>query len=365
MNNNTYLKLNLNNLVNNFLFLKSKISNTTKFLGVVKAFGYGSDSIEIARCLEKCKIDYLAVAYTSEAIQLRENEIKIPILVLHPQIGDFKDIFKYDLEPNIYSFKILNEFINYISINNNQPIHLKFNTGLNRLGFKYSDINNLCDIIISKNLNIKYIFSHLGASEDLFDIKFTESQIKLFEKISEEIEKKLNRGIDKHLLNTSGILNFSDYQFNMVRSGIGLYGFGNDYNYKSCLKPVVSLISTISQIHEIKKGESVGYNRGFIADKNTKVGIVPIGHADGISRKLGNRKGKLVVNDVHCDIIGNVCMDMLMIDISSVDCNEGDKVIVFDEEKQTAEDFSKYSDTISYEILTSISHRIRRTYWSD
>lgn len=365
MNNNTYLKINLKNLVANFLFLKSKISDTTKFLGVVKAFGYGSDSIQIAKCLEKHSIDYLAVAYTSEAIQLRENGIKIPILVLHPQIGDFKSIFQYDLEPNIYSFKILNEFINYKSINPNQAIHLKFNTGLNRLGFKYSDINTLCAIITSNNINIKYIFSHLGASEDLSEIQFTESQIKLFEKISEDMEKKLNRRIDKHLLNTSGILNFSDYQYNMVRSGIGLYGFGNDYNYKSNLKPVVSLISTISQIHEIKKGESVGYNRGFIADKNTKVGIVPIGHADGISRALGNRKGKLVVNDIRCDIIGNVCMDMLMIDISIADCNEGDEVIIFDEEKQTAEDFSKYSDTISYEILTSISQRIRRTYLSD
>lgn len=146
--------------------------------------------------------------------------------------------------------------------------------------------------------------------------------------------KKLNRRIDKHLLNTSGILNFSDYQYNMVRSGIGLYGFGNDYNYRKYLKPVVSLISTISQIHEIKKGESVGYNRGFIADKKTKIGIVPIGHADGISRTLGDRKGKLVVNDILCDIIGNVCMDMLMIDISSVDCKEGDEVIVFDEKSK-------------------------------
>jgi alanine racemase len=151
----------------------------------------------------------------------------------------------------------------------------------------------------------------------------------------------------------------------MVRSGIGLYGFGNDYNYRSDLRPVVSLISTISQIHEVKKGESVGYNRGFLAEKNTKVGIIPIGHADGISRALGNRKGKLIVNNIPCDIIGNVCMDMLMIDINSVDCNEGDEVIIFDEEKQTAEDFSKYSDTISYEILTSISQRIRRTYLSD
>ena len=150
------------------------------------------------------------MAYTSEAIQLRENAIKIPILVLHPQIGDFNDIFQYDLEPNIYSFKILNEFINYKSMNQNQPIHLKFNTGLNRIGFKYSDINILCDIIKSNNINVKYIFSHLGASEDLSEIQFTESQIKLFEKISKNMEKKLNRRVDKHLLNTSGILNFSE-----------------------------------------------------------------------------------------------------------------------------------------------------------
>ncbi len=363
--NNTYIKINLKNLIQNFNFLKSKISKKTKFMAIVKASGYGSDAIEIAKCLEKNKVDYLSVAYLSEAIQLRKNGINNPILVLHPQLDDFNEIIEYNLEPNIYSFKVLNKFLNCRGQNFNYPIHVKFNTGLNRLGFLYSDINDLTKIIISKKINVKYIFSHLAASEDKSETEFTNNQIKLFEKINEKIEENLNRKIDKHLLNTSGILNFPEQEYNMVRSGIGIYGYGNDLVFQKHLLPVISLISTISQIHKIKKGESVGYNRGFIASDDTRIGIVPIGHADGISRILGNRKGKLLVNNIKCDIIGNVCMDMLMIDISNLDCNEGDEVIIFDENNQTAEDFSKYSNTISYEILTSVSSRIKRVYIHD
>jgi alanine racemase len=334
-------------------------------MAIVKASGYGSDAVKIAKCLEKNNVDYLAVAYLFEAIQLRDNGVLSPILVLHPQIGDFNKMIEYNLEPNIYSFKILDEFLKYRVQNLNHPIHIKFNTGLNRLGFLLSDIDNLTEIIISKKINVKYIFSHLGASEDLSELDFTKRQIKSFEKINNKIEKNLSRKIDKHLLNTSGILNFPKQEYNMVRSGIGLYGYGNNLMFRKYLLPIVSLISSISQIHYIEKNQSVGYNRGFVATKKTKIGIVPIGHADGIPRSLGNRKGKLLVNNIKCDIIGNVCMDMLMIDITGMDCNEGDQVVIFDEKNQTAEDFSKYSNTISYEILTSASSRIKRVYNTD
>lgn len=356
--NNTYLEINLKNLASNLNFLRSKIKSTTKLLAVTKANGYGSDSIEVSKFLEN-KVDYFAVAYTSEGVELRKNKIKSPILILHPQIGDFDTIQEYNLEPSIYSFKILNE---YIDKQCNIPVHIKFNTGLNRLGFSKKNLSELCRILLDEKISVKYILSHLAASEDIKEKSFTKKQIEKFLSISDEFEDLTNKAVKKHLLNTSGILNYSDYQFDMVRSGIGLYGYGNDKQYESKLKPVHSLYSSISQIHEVKKGESVGYNRAFLANKNCRIGIVPIGHADGISRSIGNRKGKVLVNNSLCDIIGNVCMDMIMIELNDEKIKEGDKVILFDENSQNSEKFAEYSNTISYEVLTSISRRIKRKF---
>lgn len=356
--NNTYLEINLKNLSSNLNFLRSKINSTTKLLAVTKANGYGSDSIEVSKFLEN-KVDYFAVAYTSEGVELRKNKIKSPILILHPQRGDFDIIQEYNLEPSIYSFMILNE---YIDKQCNIPIHIKFNTGLNRLGFSKKNLTKLCKILLDEKITVNYILSHLAASEDIKEKSFTKKQIEKFLCISDEFENLTNKTVKKHLLNTSGILNYSDYQFDMVRSGIGLYGYGNDKKYESKLKPVHSLFSSISQIHEIKEGESVGYNRAFIANENCRIGIVPIGHADGISRSIGNRKGKVLVNNSLCDIIGNVCMDMIMIELNDENIKEGDKVILFDENSQNSEKFSEYSNTISYEILTSISKRIKRKF---
>ena len=356
--NNTYLEINLKNLASNLNFLRSKIKSTTKLLAVTKANGYGSDSIEVSKFLEN-KVDYFAVAYTSEGVELRKNKIKSPILILHPQIGDFDTIQEYNLEPSIYSFMILNEYIDkQCSI----PVHIKFNTGLNRLGFSKKNLSKLCRILLDKKIPVNYILSHLAASEDIKEKSFTKKQIKKFLSISDEFEDLTKKAVKKHLLNTSGILNYSDYQFDMVRSGIGLYGYGNDKKYEPELKPVHSLYSSISQIHEVKKEESVGYNRAFIANKNCRIGIIPIGHADGISRSIGNRKGKVLVNNSLCDIIGNVCMDMIMIELNDENIKEGDKVILFDENSQNSEKFAEYSNTISYEVLTSISKRIKRKF---
>ena len=356
--NNTCLEINLKNLASNLNFLRSKIKSTTKLLAVTKANGYGSDSIEVSKFLEN-KVDYFAVAYTSEGVELRKNKINSPILILHPQIGDFDTIQEYNLEPSIYSFKILNE---YIDKQCNIPVHIKFNTGLNRLGFSKKNLSELCRILLDEKISVKYILSHLVASEDIKEKSFTRKQIEKFVSISDEFENLTNKSVKKHLLNTSGILNYSDYQFDMVRSGIGLYGYGNDKKYESKLKPVHSLYSSISQIHEVRKGESVGYNRAFLAKKNCRIGIVPIGHADGISRSIGNRKGKVLVNNSLCDIIGNVCMDMIMIELNDEKIKEGDKVILFDENSQNSEKFAEYSNTISYEVLTSISKRIKRKF---
>ncbi len=353
----TQITISLKNLKANLSYIKSKVDNSTKIMCVVKAFGYGSEPIKISKFLEKNGVDYFAVAYVNEGIVLRNSGIKLPILVLHPQIDDFDEIIRYNLEPNIYSFRILKAFFKK---SKSHPFHLKFNTGLNRLGFSINDIDELYNIL-NGQVNIKFLLSHLGASEDKKEKNYTENQISLFEKISAEMENKFERSFKKHLLNTSGILNYSKFKYDMVRTGIGLYGYGNDKKFSKHLKPVLSLKSVISQIHSIKKGESVGYNRGFIAKKNCKIGIIPIGHADGISRNLGNGKVGFLIKNKIAKTVGNICMDMLMLDVTNINCYEGDEVTIIDDKIQTAEDLGEKINTISYEILTSLSSRIKRT----
>ena len=247
----TTLEIKLKNLKENFKFLKSRVSSSTKFMAVVKAFSYGSDSVIISKELEKIGADYLAVAYTNEGIELRENGIRLPILVLHPQEDDFENIINYSLEPSIYSFRIFTFFLKTLDYNNikKYPYQIKFNTGLNRLGFLKEDIDKLSPLI--KNNPPKYLFSHLGASEDPKEAEYSKNQIIQFQSISNSLETQLNVKLKKHLLNTSGILNYSDYQFDMVRSGIGLYGFGNDIKFKNDLKPILVLKTIISQIHHL------------------------------------------------------------------------------------------------------------------
>ena len=354
----TTIEINLSNLKNNLAFLKAKLNKKTLVMAVVKAFAYGSDSIIISKKLEEEKIDYLAVAYTIEGIELRRAGIKTPILVLHPQINDFEGIIEHNLEPSIYSFRILKAYISKLGVTRNYPFHLKFNTGLNRLGFDENQMDKLISCL--KDLKPKFIFSHLGASEDSFESNFTNQQIQKFSLMADFFQRKIGYKVKRHILNTSGILNFPNSQFEMVRSGIGLYGFGNDSKYKLKLKPVINLKTIISQIHQVKKGDSVGYNKGFIAKKNMITGTLPIGHADGISRQYGKGKGQVVVNGSLAPIIGNVCMDMTMIDVSKIACKEGDLVIFFDDEKISADDFAQSIGTISYEIITALSKRIKR-----
>ena len=354
----TIVEVNLKNLTHNLNFLKSKLNSKTLMMAVVKAFSYGADSLIIAKELEKQEIDYLAVAYTNEGLMLRKKGIDAPILVLHPQIDDFNKIIEYNLEPSIYSFRILNAFMSCSKFKNSYPFQIKFNTGLNRLGFHENEINNLISSL--NGLIPTYIFSHLGASEDKNEDEFSNDQIKRFASLAKDFQNKIGVEIKRHILNTSGILNFSKYQYEMVRTGIGLYGFGNDPKYKNNLKPVISLKTIISQIHKILKGDSVGYNKGFIAKDDVTIATLPIGHADGISRQYGNGNGSVMVNGKFAPIIGNVCMDMLMINISKISCKEGDQVIIFDDKNLSADDFTKSIGTIPYEILASLSKRIKR-----
>ncbi len=356
------LEINLNYLKDNFEFLKSKTATKTKFLAVVKAFAYGSDAETIAKHLQSLNVDYFAVAYVSEGIKLREAGIETPILVLHPQTVNFKSLIEHCLEPNLYSFRVLNDFITLASDLKlkNYPIHIKFNTGLNRLGFNPNDVNKIIEITNKNNaISVKSIFSHLAASEDLNEKEFTKNQISSFKNIKTKFDSLSIHKPFAHLCNTSGLLNYPKAHFDMVRVGIGLYGFGNSTFINKNLKPIASLKSIISQIHYIKKGETIGYNRAFIAEKNTTIAVIPLGHADGISRQYGNGKGFVFINNKKAFIIGNVCMDIIMVDVTNIECKETDEVIVFNEQYK-ASILANSVDTISYEIITAISNRIKR-----
>ncbi|MFI1744655.1 alanine racemase [Thalassobellus sediminis] len=360
----TVLEIDLKALRHNFEYLKSALQKDTKFLAVVKAFAYGSDANEIANHLQDLGADYFAVAYTNEGVALRNAGITKPILVLHPQAINFKTLIDNCLEPSIFNAKILKEFIS-IAYNEKQteyPIHIKFNTGLNRLGFCHSDINFIQNTLDeTKTVKVKSIFSHLAASEDLNEKEFTLNQIESFKTITEKLTKVIGYKPLLHICNTSGILNFPEAHLNMVRSGIGLYGFGNSEKENKNLKPIASLKTVISQIHTIEKGESVGYNRAYKSDIVEKTATLPIGHADGIGRIYGNEKGFVFINGQQAPIIGNVCMDMIMVNITNIDCNEGDEVIIFDA-NSTAETLAETANTISYELITSISQRVKRVF---
>ncbi|MFP2995279.1 alanine racemase [Spongiivirga sp. MCCC 1A20706] len=360
----TVLQIDLNALAHNYNYLRSLLKTETKLLAVVKAFGYGSDSVEIAKFLETLGVDYFAVAYTNEGVALRNAGIETPILVLHPQAVNFKTIIDRCLEPSLYSARILNRFIDAAAQQNqkNYPVHIKFNTGLNRLGFWENDVDYIIDRLKkAPELQVKSVFSHLAASEDENEQEFTLGQITSFKKIANEIAEKLGYQPMMHQLNSSGLLNYPDAQFDMVRCGIALYGYGNDPKYTGKLKPVASLRSVISQIHMIEPGETVGYNRAYVSKGYEKTATIPIGHADGISRSFGNERGFVMINKKKAPIIGNVCMDMIMVNITNIDCREGDEVVLFDE-NYTAEDMAPLANTISYELLTAVSQRVKRTF---
>jgi len=362
MNNHvTVLEIDGNALVHNLNYFKQKLNPTTKILAVVKAFGYGSDGVKVAEFLQD-KVDYFAVAYTHEGIAIREANIDTPILVLHPHIQNLQDIVTYRLEPNLYNFQIFNAFLKLADEAPlmNYPIHLKFNTGLNRLGFWHTDIPKIISELKETNhIKVQSIFSHLAASEDLEEQEFTINQLNNFAYVAQQFYKHLGYEPMLHILNTSGVVNYAQAQFDMVRIGIGMYGFGNEEKETAQLKNTHNLKSIISQIHYIKPGETVGYNRAFVAKKASKSATIPVGHADGLSRKLGNKKGYVLINNQKAKIIGNVCMDMIMVDVTKIDCNEGDEVIVFNSQEMI-EHITKVSETIVYETLTGISPRVKK-----
>ena len=358
----TTLEIDLNALAANYTYLRSKIKPETKLMAVVKAYSYGSDSVAISKKLETLGADYFAVAYASEGVALRKSGITTPVLVLHPLTAHFKSITDRCLEPNLYSKNLLEKFIAFAEKEKmeNYPIHIKINSGMNRLGFAPDEMQSVAEILNkTQSVKVKSIFSHLAASEDEANRAFAERQIESYLKCYETLTENLGYKPLRHTLNTSGILNFSDAQFDMVRSGIGLYGYGNSPEEDKNLTPVATLKTIISQIHHLNKGENVGYNFGFTAEKAMKIATLPLGHADGISRSYGKGKGFVYINGQKASTVGNICMDMFMVNVTDIDCQEEDEVIVFGK-GASAENFANSINSISYEIITAISQRVKR-----
>ena len=360
----TILEIQLPNLRHNFSFLKKTINSNTKILAVVKAFGYGSDAIAIAECLANEGADYFGVAYVHEGIQLRKAGITQPILVLHPQMANLDKLIAHQLEPSMYSMRLLNAMIEAAQRANASayPVHIKFNTGLNRLGFLPDKTEALLNTLEAnkKWVNPLGVFSHLAASDDPKEASFTQSQLAKFALIEKRFRTHYPN-ILAHVLNTSGVVNHATFQYDMVRTGISLYGYGNAAEVDKELKPVLSLKTVVSQIHQLKEGDSLGYNRAFIASKPIKTATLPLGHADGIGRIYGNGKGFVWIHGQKAPIIGNVCMDMIMVDITHIDCQEGDAVTVIGPDA-SAENLANAAGTISYEFITGLSQRIKRKW---
>lgn len=365
----TVLEVNLTSILHNLNYYQSKLKSKTKLMVMVKAFSYGSGIYEIANLLEYHRVDYLSVAYPDEGIELRKAGINLPIMVMNPEISSFRGLLKYNIEPEIYSFRtllLLTESIEkHPEFGDEFYIHLKLETGMHRLGFDESDFDRLLSILKENPaLKIRSVFSHLAASPDKKHDEFTQEQVIQFERFSQKITTSFNYPIMRHILNTSGIERFPQYQFDMVRLGLGLYGIGFTPESKKKLIQAGTLKTVISQIKDIKKGDSVGYSRSFIATKNIRTATIPIGYADGLMRSLGNGGGKVYINGSYAPFISNICMDMSMIDISNCECEEGDEVIIFGEQLPV-EEFAQDMNTIPYEALTHISRRVKRVYFQD
>jgi alanine racemase len=312
-------------------------------------------------------VDYLGVAFADEGISLKNAGIELPIMVLNPESTSFSAIIQHQLEPEIYSLKGLNAFLKIAEQKklHHFPIHIKLDTGMHRLGFQK---DNLLELITklkgNSSVTVKSILSHMATSDDMNHHEFALSQIELFDCLSTTLMTELNINPIRHILNTSGISNFPQAQYDMVRLGIGLYGISNDEEEQKQLETVGTLKSIISQIRTIQKGESVGYGRRFIAQDETKIATIPIGYADGISRHLGNGVGYVMVKNKRALIVGSVCMDMLMVNVTSIDCKEGNEVVIFGNEP-TVNHIAKLLETIPYEVLTSISHRVKRVFYRE
>ena len=362
----TVMEIDLDAMVHNLNFYRQKLSPDTKVMAMVKAFSYGTGSVEVAKILQFRRVDYLAVAIADEGVELRNNGIDIPIIVMNPEEHSFDAMIENRLEPNIYRFKLLEQFDEALRHNavTNFPVHLKVDTGMKRLGFDNSDeLKRVADYISKQNtMFVRSVFSHLAVSDDPSNDEFTRTQFRRFDDFCRIVTDSFDYKILRHILNSSGIERFPDMEFDMVRLGIGLYGVSPTYQNE--LRNVATLKTTISQIRTVTPGETIGYGRKGVASRTLRIAVLPIGYADGLNRRLSNGVGKVLIRGSRAPIIGSICMDMCMVDITGLDAKEGEKAIIFGEELPVSE-VAGYLETIPYEIFTSVGQRVKRVYFTE
>ncbi|MFP8895529.1 bifunctional UDP-N-acetylmuramoyl-tripeptide:D-alanyl-D-alanine ligase/alanine racemase [Chryseobacterium sp. EZn1] len=364
----TVLEVNLNAILHNINYHKSLLKPGTKMMAMVKANAYGLGSFEVSEFLQHHHIDYLGVAYADEGVELRKKGITTPIIVMNPEQHSYQTIIEYNLEPEIYSFRVLELFYEAVQksgYDKKYPIHIKLETGMHRLGFKDFELDQLNETLSHKNVKVQSMFSHLSSSDMPEEKEFTLKQLEVFEKNSSYLIEKLGYTPIRHILNSAGITSYKDHQHDMVRIGIGMLGESADAEIQKQLRSVVSFKTVISQISTVENGESVGYSRRYKADHPTRIATIPVGYADGIPRLIGNQVGNVGINKTLAPIVGNICMDMMMINVDHIpNVKEGDTVTVFNA-KPSLKEFAGYCKTITYEVLTSISPRVKRIYIKD
>ncbi|MCG8574019.1 MAG: alanine racemase [Flavobacteriales bacterium] len=359
------LIIDFNAIRHNLNYYKDHLEKGTMVLAMVKAQSYGSGITEMAHFLAGEKVNYFGVAYADEGVEIRKSRLNTPIIVMNPEPNALDDIIEYSLEPSIYSIEALQEFIHELILKqrSNYPIHIKLNTGMNRLGFNEDELAELISVLQTQpEVYVKSIFSHLSSADDTRESEFTFGQIRKFEIMSGMIKDQLGYPVIRHIANSAATLNYRQSHFDMIRMGIGLFGLVDAKN--KSLENALSLKSRISQINLVKQGESVGYGRSFIAEEDMTIGVVPIGYADGLRRELSKGVWSVIINGKNAPIVGNICMDMCMVDLSRIDAKRGDDVLVFGKENSIYE-MAQLLNTIPYEIISSISSRVFRIYLDD
>ena len=363
----TTLEVNLNAVVANLNYYRSLMQPETKLVCMIKADAYGAGAVEIAKTLQDHRVDYLAVAVADEGVALRKNGITANIMVMNPEMSSFKTLFDYKLEPEVYSFRLLDALVKAARQEGitEFPVHIKLDTGMHRLGFNTTD-SEMAELIArlkdQQALVPRSVFSHfVGSDSDDFDA-FSSQQFQRFDNASRQLQAAFDSPILRHIDNSAGIEHFPERQLDMCRLGIGLYGVNPRNN--STINTVSTLKTTILQLRHVKAGDSVGYSRRTVLERDSVIGAIPIGYADGLNRHLGNRHGYCLVNGQQAEYVGNICMDVAMIDVTGIDCREGDSVEIFGDQLPVTV-LSDRIDTIPYEVLTGISNRVKRVYYQD
>ena len=364
----TTLEVNLNAMAHNLNYYRGLLQPGVRTMAMVKAFAYGAGSVEVANLLQFQRVDYLGVAFADEGVELRDAGIGLPIIVMNPSFGTYDLIIEHGLEPEIYNLTGLHEFALALQRSRAMqphPVHIKLDSGMHRMGFAPSDIDALLDALAAyaDRISVASVFSHLAASDDPAHDAFTQQQIDLFAQTCNHIAQRIGHMPIRHILNSSGIERFAQAQFDMVRLGIGLHGVSP--TAQGQLQPVSTLKTRIIQLKTLQPGDTVGYSRRGRIDRPSTIAILPIGYADGLSRRLGNGVGRMLVNGQLAPTIGNICMDTCMIDITGITAAENDEVAIFGPPALPVEAVAESMGTIAYELLTSVSRRVNRVYYQE